>query len=140
MSGSDPNIVGTTTVRIDRWLWAARFYKTRSLAKAAIEGGKIHLEGQRVKPAKEIRLGQTLQISRGQMEQVVVVTGLSDKRGSATIAATLYTETEDSLELRQRQSAQRRMQNAGLVVPASRPTKKGRRELRKLKLGQNEDD
>ena len=127
-------------VRIDRWLWAARFYKTRSLAKAAIEGGKIHLEGQRVKPAKEIRIGQTLHISRGQTEQVVLVTGLSERRGSATIAATLYTETDESIEERQRRSAQRRMQNAGLVVPANKPSKKDRRELRKLKLGQNDDD
>ena len=141
-SNHDTNHSGTTldAVRVDRWLWAARFFKTRSLAKAAIDGGKVHLDGQRVKPAKEIRVGDELQISRGSVEQVVKVTALSERRGPAKVAATLYTELEASIEARQQQSAERRMHNAGLRVPMTRPTKKGRRELRKLKTQTDERD
>ena len=77
-------------IRIDRWLWAARFFKTRSLAKKAVEGGKVHVENQRAKPSKELQIGQTLQIRRGETVQTVVVTLLSDQRGPATQAQTLY--------------------------------------------------
>ncbi|HAL43151.1 MAG TPA: RNA-binding protein, partial [Gammaproteobacteria bacterium] len=72
-----------TGVRIDRWLWAARFFKTRSLAKSAVEGGKVHLDGQRTKPAKELRAGQTISIRRGSLQQTIVVEALSDQRGPA---------------------------------------------------------
>ena len=122
-----------SAVRLDRWLWAARFFKTRSLAKSAIEGGKIHLDGQRVKPAKEVRIGQVLEIRKGDTLFVVEVTGLSDKRGSATIAQTLYEETEASIEARQLDIARRRMERAGLTVPETKPSKKQRRDLRRLK-------
>ena len=87
-------------VRLDRWLWAARFYKTRSLAKAAIEGGKVRCDGQRVKASKEISVGLTLTVRRGMDEQVVIVSGLSEQRRGAREAAQLYTETEASLALR----------------------------------------
>lgn len=120
-------------IRIDRWLWAARFFKTRSLAKTAVEGGKVHVDGQRTKPAKELRLGQTVTIRKGLQEQTVVVEALSEQRGSATIAQTLYKETPESIELREISVSRRRMERAGLTVPSGRPNKKDRRALSQLK-------
>ena len=120
-------------IRIDRWLWAARFFKTRSLAKTAVEGGKVHVDGQRTKPAKELRLGQTLTIRKGLQEQTVVVEALSEQRGAATIAQTLYKETPESIELREISVSRRRMERAGLTVPSARPNKKDRRALSQLK-------
>jgi|GEM_PF-140704 len=120
-------------VRIDRWLWAARFFKTRSAAKAAIEGGKVHADGARVKPAKDVRIGQKLNIRRGHSEVTVVIVALADKRGNASIAQTLYEETPASIEARETNAARRRMERAGLQVPSVKPSKKGRRDLRKLK-------
>ena len=126
-------------VRLDRWLWAARFFKTRSLAKTAIEGGKVHLNQQRVKPAKEVRIGQTLEIRKGDTVFEVVVDALSDKRGAAPVAQTLYTETDTSIEQRQADAARRRMERAGLKVPESKPSKKQRRDLRRLKTQSDTD-
>lgn len=126
-------------VRLDRWLWAARFFKTRSLAKTAIEGGKVHLDQQRVKPAKEVRIGQTLEIRKGDTVFEVVVDALSDKRGAAPVAQTLYTETDTSIEQRQADAARRRMERAGLKVPESKPSKKQRRDLRRLKTQSDTD-
>ena len=120
-------------VRLDKWLWAARFYKTRSLAKAAIDGGKVHLNDARVKAAKEVAPGDTLKITRGDSSQTVVVTALGERRGSATIAATLYTETVESIDAREAIRAQRRMERAGLTVPKRRPSKHDRRRLREMK-------
>ena len=122
-----------TSVRIDRWLWAARFFKTRSLAKQAIEGGKVHLNGQRVKPAKEVQVGATLTIRRGAMEQTVTVDALSDQRGPSRVAQGLYTETDASIEKRESLRAQRGMEGAGVTVPSRKPSKKDRRELQRLK-------
>ena len=121
------------TVRLDRWLWAARFFKTRSLAKAAVEGGKVHVEGQRVKPAKDVRVGQTLEIRRGATAQTVIIESLSEQRGPARVAQTLYAETPESVEARELSAARRRMERAGLTVPPTRPSKRDRRELKKLK-------
>ena len=126
-------------VRLDRWLWAARFFKTRSLAKTAIEGGKVHLDQQRVKPAKEVRIGQTLEIRKGDTVFEVVVDALSDKRGAAPVAQTLYTETDTSIEQRQADAARRRMERAGLKIPESKPSKKQRRDLRRLKTQSDTD-
>jgi len=120
-------------VRIDRWLWAARFFKTRSLAKAAVEGGKVHLESNRVKPSKEVQVGQRLEIRRGDTLQVVIIDNLSARRGSATIAQTLYTETAESIEQRELRKSVKRMERAGLNVPSSKPDKKDRRALAQLK-------
>lgn len=122
-----------TAVRIDRWLWAARFFKTRSLAKSAVEGGKVHADGKRVKPSKELRLGQTLEIRRGDLVQTVVVQELSQQRGPAIEAQALYTETSESIELRELRKSTRRMERAGLTVPSSRPDKKDRRALAQLR-------
>lgn len=122
-----------TRVRLDKWLWAARFYKTRSLAKTAVDGGKVHLNGARTKPAKEVVAGDRLTVTRGIVEQTVIIVGVSQRRGSATVAATLYEETPESVDTRERLRADRRMRAAGLTVPKSRPNKKQRRALRELK-------
>jgi ribosome-associated heat shock protein Hsp15 len=90
-------------VRIDKWLWAARFFKTRSAATDAVAGGHVHRGGERVKPAKEIRVADTLEIRRGEVRWTVVVTGIADRRGSATVAAALYEETPESLAAREQQ-------------------------------------
>ena len=134
-----PTDPADSPVRLDRWLWAARFFKTRSLAKTAIEGGKVHLDQQRVKPAKEVRIGQTLEIRKGDTVFEVVVDALSDKRGAAPVAQTLYTETDTSIEQRQADAARRRMERAGLKVPESKPSKKQRRDLRRLKTQSDTD-
>lgn len=120
-------------VRIDRWLWAARFFKTRSLAKAAVEGGKVHLEKSRVKPSKEVQAGQQLEIRRGDTVQVVTIDVLSEQRGPATVAQTLYTETPESIEQRELRKSVRRMERAGLNIPSNKPDKKDRRALARFK-------
>ena len=119
--------------RVDRWLWAARFFKTRTLAKAAVEGGKAHVNGARVKAARSIQAGDTLTISRGHEEREVIVTAISTRRGSATEAAKLYRETEESVQRRTENEARRRMERAGLKVPRTRPTTRQRRQLAELK-------
>ncbi|MCZ6616819.1 MAG: S4 domain-containing protein [Gammaproteobacteria bacterium] len=123
------------SVRLDRWLWAARFFKTRAQAKLAIEGGRVLLMQARTKSAKEIGIGRELTIRRGNMTQIVTVTGLAVRRGSATIAQTLYRESDESIELRELDRSRRMMEQAGLTVPSTRPTKRDRRELKKLKHG-----
>lgn len=127
-------------VRIDRWLWAARFFKTRSLAKQAVEGGKVHLQGQRAKPAKEVRIGQQLTIRRGDAEMTVEIAELAEQRGPAKIAQSLYRETPASIEQRETAAARRRMERAGLQVPSTKPSKKDRRDLRRLKSMDNQED
>lgn len=135
---------GDAKVRLDRWLWAARFFKTRAQAKAAIEGGKVqfHLPGatttnpdrlSRPKVSKEIGVGDTITLRRGDTAETVVVTGLSEKRGSASVAATLYVQTPESVEAREAARSRRRMERLGLQIPTGRPTKNARRALRKLK-------
>ena len=113
-------------VRIDKWLWAARFFKTRGKAKEAIDGGKVHLDGSRVKPSKDIAIGQQLTIRQGFDEKTVVVTAITAQRRDATAAACLYTETSASIAKRESLQAQR--QAAGpMPQPSGRPTKKDRR-------------
>ncbi len=127
-------------VRLDRWLWAARFFKTRSLAKAAIEGGKVDIGGQKPKVSKELTIGEELKIRRGEVEQTIIVTGLAERRGSAAVAQTLYQETTASINQREGLRAQRRMERAGLKIPATKPTKQGRRALQRLKQQSPTDD
>jgi ribosome-associated heat shock protein Hsp15 len=113
-------------VRIDKWLWAARFFKTRGKAKEAIDGGKVHLDGARVKPSKDIVIGQQLTIRQGFTEKTVVVSAISEQRRDATTAASLYAETSDSIAKRELLQAQRKA--AGPMPQTSgRPTKKDRR-------------
>ena len=126
-------------VRLDKWLWAARFFKTRTLAKSAIEGGKIELDGYKPKVSKEVAIGAKLTIRIGGYEYAVEVTGLADKRGSASIAQALYQESQASLATRETLSAQLRMQRAGLRVPKTRPTKHQRQAIKALKQNQAHD-
>ncbi len=117
-------------VRMDKWLWAARFYKTRSQAKAAIEGGKVHVEGQRVKVGKEVRPGMVIELRQGFDEKTVEVKALSEVRGPASVAQQLYEETPESLAARARRQAQRQAQN--LAHPDHRPSKKERRQIHRF--------
>lgn len=117
-------------VRIDKWLWAARFYRTRSLAKEAIEGGKVHCEGVRVKVSKEVRPGMVFTIRQGFDEKTVTVKALSEVRGPATVAQTLYEETAESITQRDQLTANRQAQN--LAHPEHRPSKKDRRQIHKF--------
>lgn len=126
---------GAEKLRLDKWLWAARFFKTRSLAKAAIEGGKVHLGGQRVKVSREISVGDTLQIRQGWDEKVVVVRGLSDQRRGAPEAQALYEETADSLKRREADAAARKAAGGMIDRPATRPNKKQRRQIHRFKEG-----
>jgi ribosome-associated heat shock protein Hsp15 len=120
-------------LRLDKWLWAARFFKTRSLAKAAIDGGKIHLQGHRVKVSKEISVGDSLQIRQGWDEKTVLVTALSNQRRGASEAQQLYAETQDSLKRREAEAAARNAAGGMIDRPASRPTKKQRRQIHRFK-------
>lgn len=120
-------------VRLDKWLWAARFFKTRSLAKAAIESGKVHLGGQRVKVSKEISVGDVLQIRHGWDEKVVLVQALSDQRRGAPEAQLLYEETAESLTSREKKALARKAAGGMIDRPAQRPTKKQRRQIHRFK-------
>lgn len=121
-------------VRLDKWLWAARFYKTRALAKAAIESGKVHCRGERCKPGKEPRVGDEFVLRTGFDERTVVVKALSVVRRGAPEARTLYEETEDSVRRRE-QAAELRKAGAMGVTTDGRPTKKQRRQIHQLHGG-----
>jgi ribosome-associated heat shock protein Hsp15 len=115
-------------LRLDRWLWAARFFKTRSLAQQAIAGGHVHLNGQRVKAARSVRPGDRLEITRGEERFEVRVVALAARRGPAAVARSLYEETEESAAARAA-AQQLRRDLAGSRPPASRPDKRDRRRL-----------
>jgi len=119
-------------VRVDKWLWAARFFKTRSLAAKAVSGGKVALNGQRTKPAKAIVVGDELVIHKGQVEQTVTVLDLSSRRGPAVVARTLYEESEESVGKREKQRQERSLFFAGQTMPAKRPGKKDRRKIKEF--------
>lgn len=119
-------------LRIDKWLWAARFFKTRSLAAQAVDGGRVHLNDQRVKPAKEVKPGDTLSISIGELEWTVVVRALSERRGPAPEARLLYEETEASRERREAALQRRRDHAEPAFGLQGRPTKRDRRALRRF--------
>lgn len=119
----------TDAVRIDKWLWAARFFKTRSLATAAVEGGKVRLNGTRVKPAHSVKEGDMLEIDNGSTEWQVVVKALAEQRGSATMAQTLYAETEESVQRRQQESEKRKYFREPSEAIKGRPTKRDRRVM-----------
>ena len=121
-------------VRIDKWLWAARFYKTRSLATEAIKGGKVHLNQQRFKPSHQAEIGQILRIKKDSIEQTIVIKQLSSKRGPASMAQSLYEETQESIVLRDKLSQERKAIYAGMPQYASkRPSKKDRRKIIQFK-------
>ena len=118
-------------IRIDKWLWAARFFKTRSLAAQAVSGGKIHVNGARIKPARMVQIGDELRIRRGEVEFTVLVQKVTDKRRPAREAQLLYTETEASLQQRKEMQEQKRLEAAGRMYgPMKRPDKRDRRQIR----------
>ncbi|MBE02298.1 ribosome-associated heat shock protein Hsp15 [Marinobacter lutaoensis] len=120
-------------VRLDKWLWAARFYKTRTLAKEAIEGGKVHYNHQRTKPGKLVEPGATVTLRLGWQEKVVVIDDVSDRRRGAPEAQKLYHETEDSVKRREELAWQRKTLQAAQLPPARRPNKKDRRDIRRFR-------
>lgn len=126
-------LVGEAKVRLDRWLWAARWFKTRALATQAVTGGRVHLNGRRVKPAAELRVGDDLRIAKGPYTFAVIVRDLAERRGSAKEAVLLYEETAESREARE----VRRIQMRDVPVPSyegkGRPTKRERRKLERVR-------
>lgn len=118
-----------TSIRIDKWLWAARFFKTRSLAARACELGRVRFRGQSTKAAREIHAGDMLQVANDSGEFEIEVLFLSDVRGPATVAQTLYRETEASRELRAKVAAERRAAREFEQLPAARPSKRDRRRI-----------
>lgn len=120
-------------VRLDKWLWAARFYKTRNLAKQAIEGGKVHYNSQRTKPGKLVEAGGIVTLRLGLQERIVVIDNLSDRRRSAPEAQALYHETDDSVKRREDLAWQRKTMQAAQLPPARRPSKKDRRNIQRFR-------
>ena len=116
-------------IRIDKWLWAARFFKTRALAADAVNGGKVHLDGQRIKASRAVKIDDVYDIQRGFDRLTVVVEQLSDRRGPASVAQTLYRETEQSIARRQKEVEQRQMARMQKPVLDHRPKKRERRKL-----------
>jgi ribosome-associated heat shock protein Hsp15 len=117
-------------LRIDKWLWAARFYKTRTLASEEIARGRVEVNGQEVKPAREVKVGDTVGLRQGPVTRTVVVKGLSGMRGPAPVAQQLYEETPESIKAREQAAERRRLApEPALTIEQGRPTKRGRREL-----------
>ncbi len=125
-------------VRLDKWLWAARFYKTRAIAREMIEGGKVHYNGQRSKPGKIVELNAELTVRQGNDERTVVVADISAQRRPASEAQQLYRETDASIEKREKMAQARKMNALTMPHPDRRPDKKERRDLMKFKLSGDE--
>jgi ribosome-associated heat shock protein Hsp15 len=134
-NNTDDKNQAVTKIRLDKWLWAARFYRTRTLAKQAIESGRVHYAGSRVKTSKEISVGDELTIRQGSAtamtEKTVIVEALTAQRGNATAAQVLYSETKESEERRAYYAEQRKFAN--LARPDNKPNKKQRRDLQRFK-------
>jgi len=120
-------------VRLDKWLWAARFFKTRALAKKAIEGGKVQYEGQRSKSSKVVEIGATLKVRQGWDERIIEILALSDKRAGAPQAVLLYRESEESIKKRESDAQQRKILKVTDLTPAGKPDKRSRRQIQKTK-------
>ncbi|MGF1876799.1 ribosome-associated heat shock protein Hsp15 [Photobacterium frigidiphilum] len=127
-SNSDP-----LQVRLDKWLWAARFYKTRSIARNMVDGGKVHYNGQRSKPSKIVEVGAEVRIRQGNEEKTITIEKLSTVRRGAPEAQTLYEETTESLKLRNQNAEMRKLNAFGSPSPEKRPDKKQRRDIIKFK-------
>ncbi|MDF2785093.1 MAG: ribosome-associated heat shock protein Hsp15 [Pantoea eucrina] len=125
-------------VRLDKWLWAARFYKTRALAREMIEGGKVHYNGQRSKPSKLVESGAELTLRQGNDERTVIINAISDQRRPASEAQLMYSETDASVEKREKTALARKMNALTMPHPDRRPDKKERRDLMKFKLSGDE--
>ena len=120
-------------IRLDKWLWAARFFKTRAVAKQMVEGGKVHYEGLRAKCSKVVELGATLQIRQGFDQRVVIVKALSEQRRGAVEAQLLYEETTESIERREKETLQRKAMKGTQLSPGHKPDKRSRRQLLEVK-------
>lgn len=125
-------------VRLDKWLWAARIYKTRALAREMIEGGKVHYNGQRSKPGKVVELNATLLLRQGNDERTIVVKGITEQRRPASEAVALYEETAESIEKREKMALAQKMNALTMPHPDRRPDKKERRDLMRFKHGDSE--
>jgi ribosome-associated heat shock protein Hsp15 len=123
-------------VRVDKWLWAARFAKTRSAATELVLAGHVKVGGERVKPAREVAAGDTVEVRTGPIRRTVVVTGIADRRGPVKVAVTLYEETSESREERERLALERRLARPPGADFGARPTKQDRRRLDALRRGQ----
>ena len=128
-AGPETAASGVAKLRIDKWLWAARFYRTRSLAAAAVEAGQVRVNGERVKPARAVHAGERVSVRKAGFAWDVEVTGVDDRRGSATAAAKLYLESETSRQARDEELAKRRAAAASDPRLPGRPTKRERRKL-----------
>ncbi len=122
------------TVRIDKWLWAARFFKTRALASAAVSGGHVQVDGSRVKPSRNVQIGNRLQIKRGEELFEIDVLALSERRGPAKEAALLYAETDESKAKREAAREQRKLIGGPMAKPEGRPDKRARKKIRQFTL------
>ena len=129
---SEQHVAAAIAVRLDVWLWAARFFKTRSLAKQAVETGKVDVAGQRPKSSRAIRVGERMRVQRGDEVFDIAVLGLSDTRGPASVAQLLYLEDEASKAKRAEQRALRAAQHTGYLPPEHKPDKRARRLIRAL--------
>lgn len=127
-----------SAVRLDKWLWAARFYKTRALAREMIEGGKVHYNGQRTKPGKIVEMNATLVLRQGNDERTVIVKAVTDQRRPASEAVALYEETPESIEKREKMATARKLNALSMPHPDRRPDKKERRDLIKFKFSDGE--
>lgn len=125
-------------VRLDKWLWAARFYKTRALAREMIEGGKVHYNGQRSKPSKIVELNATLTLRQGNDERTVIIKAITEQRRPAAEAVEMYEETAESIAKREKMALARKMNALTMPHPDRRPDKKERRDLMKFKYGDSE--
>jgi len=125
-------------VRLDKWLWAARFYKTRAIAREMIEGGKVHYNGQRSKPSKVVELNAQLTLRQGNDERTVVIKAITEQRRPATEAVVLYEETAESIEKREKVALARKLNALTMPHPDRRPDKKERRDLMRFKYGDSE--
>ena len=122
--------------RLDKWLWAARFYKTRTLAREMVDGGKVHYNGQRTKPSKEVEIGAMIKLRQGNDEKEVQVLALSNQRKAAPLAQQLYQETEESIKKREQLAWARKANALSMPNPERRPNKKESRDLLKFKYQQ----
>jgi ribosome-associated heat shock protein Hsp15 len=123
-------------IRIDKWLWAARLFKTRNAATEAVLGGRVHLNGKRVQPSKSIRVGDTIEVTIGKIRRALTVTGLAERRGPASAAATMYEETPESISAREHSRREYRLARPLGADLGARPTKQARRRLDALRRAQ----
>lgn len=122
-----------SSVRLDKWLWAARFFRTRTLAKQALEKGQVKVNGVKARPSRDVQPGMMLEVRQGWAVKIIEVLDLSEQRGSAKVAENLYRETPESLMQREKEVALRKAQKAGLELPEGRPDKRQRRQLSGMK-------